>query len=81
MYQSHVIEVFGRFAGAAVSHGGAFRFVAVDPQVEELDSSVWPSLPDVQRAVTQMMQTGRLPDAQAGTARSRAGPGPRSCSV
>ena len=49
MYQSHVIEVFGRFAGAAVSHGGAFRFVAVDPQVEELDSSVWPSLPGPSR--------------------------------
>ena len=68
MHQSHVIEVSGRFAGAAVSHGGAFRFVAVDPQVEELDSSVWPSLPDVQRAVAQMMQTGRQPDAQADTA-------------
>ena len=68
MHRSHVIEVSGRFAGAAVSQGGAFRFVAVDPQVEELDSSVWPSLPDVQRAVTQLMQTGCLPDAQAGAA-------------
>lgn len=68
MHQSHVIEVSGRFAGAAMSHGRAFRFVAVDPQVEELDSSIWPSLPDVQRAVTQMMQLGRLPDARADTA-------------
>ena len=68
MHRSHVIEVSGRFAGAAVSQGGAFCFIAVDPQVEELDRSLWPSLPDMQRAVTQLMQAGRLPSAQAGTA-------------
>ncbi len=63
MHRSHVIEVSGRFAGAAISCGGAFRFVAVDPQAEELDHSLWPSLPDVQRAVAHLMHTGRLPDA------------------
>ena len=65
MHRSHVIEVSGRFAGAAVSQGGAFCFIAVDPQVEELDRSLWPSLPDMQRAVTQLMQAGRPPNAQA----------------
>ena len=65
MHRSHVIEVSGRFAGAAVSQGGAFCFIAVDPQVEELDRSLWPSLSDMQRAVTQLMQAGRLPGAQA----------------
>ncbi len=68
MHQSHVIEVSGRFAGAAMSQGEAFRFVAVDPQAGLLDRSLWPSLPDVQRAVTQLMQTGRLPDMPTGTA-------------
>ncbi len=68
MHRSHVIEVSGRFAGAAVSQGGAFCFIAVDPQVEELDRSLWPSLPDMQRAVTQLMQAGCLPSAQADAA-------------
>ena len=72
MHQSHVIEVSGRFAGAAISQGGAFRFIAVDPQVGELDRSLWPSLPAVRRAVTQLMHTGHLsagqPGMQAGNA-------------
>ncbi len=66
MHQSHVIEVSGRFAGAAMSQGGAFRFIAVDPQAGGLDRSLWPSLPDVQRAVAHLMHTGRLPDGQPG---------------
>ena len=68
MHQSHVIEVSGRFAGAALSQGGAFRFVAVDPQAAPLDRSLWPSLRDVQRAVTQLMQTGCVVHIQAGRA-------------
>ena len=61
MHQSHVIEVSGQFAGAALSHGEAFRFVAVDPRAGALDRSVWPSLPDMQRAVTDLLRTGRPP--------------------
>ena len=68
MHQSHVIEVSGRFAGAAMGQGGAFRFVAVDPQAGLLDRSLWPSLPDVQRAVAQLLQTGWVPDGPAGRA-------------
>ena len=68
MHRSHVIEVSGRFAGAAVSQGGAFCFIAVDPQVEELDRSLWPSLPDMRRAVAHLMESGRLPAAQPGAA-------------
>ena len=64
MHHSHVIEVSGQFAGAAVSHEGRFRFVAVDPRVEELDDSMWPSLPDVQRVVDHLLTTGRLPATQ-----------------
>jgi hypothetical protein len=66
MLNSHVIEVSGQFAGAAVRDMNAFRFVAVDPRVEELDGSVWPSLSDVQRVVGHLLTTGRLPQrAQA----------------
>jgi len=63
MRESHVIEVSGLFAGAAVTHNGRFRFIAVDPRVEELDDSIWPSLPDVQRVVKHLWVTGRLPPA------------------
>jgi hypothetical protein len=64
MIQSHVIEIAGTFAGAAVKHSGTFRFIAVDPRVEELDGSVWPTLPDVQRVVGHLLTTGRLPPAR-----------------
>ena len=68
MHQSHVIEVSGQFAGTAITHSGAFRFAAVDPRVEELNGSIWPSLPDAHRVVERLLTTGRLPakpDAKA----------------
>lgn len=68
MQQSHVIEVSGQFAGAAVVHEGVFRFIAVDPRVEELDDSLWPSLPDIRRVVGHLLSTGRLPAARSGQA-------------
>ena len=61
MHQSHIIEVGGQFAGAAVDHGGTFRFIAVDPRVDDLDGSLWPTLPDVRRVVGHLLTTGRLP--------------------
>ena len=61
MHRSHVIEVSGEFAGAAVSHGSEFRFIAVHKRAEQLHESVWPSLPDVQFVVRQLLTTGRLP--------------------
>jgi hypothetical protein len=64
MRESHIIEVAGKFAGAAVTHDGRFRFIAVDPRVEELDDSIWSSLPDVQRVVQHLWTTGRLPPAR-----------------
>jgi hypothetical protein len=61
MIQSHVIEIAGTFAGAAINASGTYRFIAVDPRVEELDGSVWPTLPDVRRVVGHLLTTGRLP--------------------
>jgi hypothetical protein len=63
MHQSHIIEVGGVFAGAAVNVSGRFRFVAVDPRVEELDLSDWPSLPDVERVVKHLFSNGKLPSS------------------
>jgi hypothetical protein len=61
MHQSHIIEVSGQFAGAAITHGGQYRFKAIDPRAEELDESVWPSVSDIQRVVGHLITTGRLP--------------------
>jgi hypothetical protein len=65
MMQSFVVDVAGTFAGAAVRtpsrDGDRFRFVAVDPRVEALDQSEWPSLDAVRQAVAQTLRTGRLP--------------------
>ncbi len=69
MHQSHPITVSGQFAGAAVTQGSRLRFIAVDPRVEELDNSLWPSLPDVQRVVQHLFRTGSLPRAAEPAAR------------
>lgn len=66
MHQSHVIEISGQFVGAAVSQNGHFRFIAVDPRLQELDHSVWTSLQDVQRVAHHLLATGRLPDTRPG---------------
>jgi hypothetical protein len=65
MQTSHVIQVGSTFAGAAVRVANFYRFVAVDPRVEELDLSDWPSLPDVERVVSHLLLHGRLPQRAA----------------
>jgi hypothetical protein len=65
MHQSHVIEIAGAFAGAAVPQSGKYRFIAVDPRVDELDGSLWPTLPGVRRVVGHLLTTGTLPSAAA----------------
>ncbi len=61
MIQSHVIDIGGTFAGAAVQTSEKFRFIAVDPRVDDLDQSEWSSLEDVRRVVGHLLRTGRLP--------------------
>jgi hypothetical protein len=65
MIQSHVINIDGTFAGAAVRTAGTLRFIAVDPRVEDLDQSEWPSLADVNRVVGHLFRTGRFPASSA----------------
>jgi hypothetical protein len=55
MFQSHVIEIGGVFAGAAIPTAGRFRFVAVDPRLDELDGSDWASLPDLRRVAERAL--------------------------
>jgi hypothetical protein len=56
MLQSHIIEVDGTFVGVAVRIDRGYRFVAIDPRLEELDTSIWPTLEDVRRLARRSLQ-------------------------
>lgn len=49
MLQSHIIEVDGTFVGVAVRIDRGYRFIATDFRLEDLDTSIWPTLEDVRR--------------------------------
>lgn len=61
MIQSHVTDVGGTFVGVAVRTDDRYRFIAVDPRLEDPDQSEWATLADVRRVVTHLLHTGRLP--------------------
>jgi hypothetical protein len=54
MLQSHIIDIDGLFVGAAIRIDRGYRFVATDFRMEELDSSIWPTLEDVQRVARRV---------------------------
>jgi hypothetical protein len=58
MLQSHIIEIDGVFVGAAVRIDRGYRFVAIDFRLEELDSTIWPTLADVQRLARRLYLNG-----------------------
>jgi len=58
MTQSHIIEIDGLFAAAAVAQKDGYRIVAIDPRVEALDGSVWPTLDEATRSTESLIQTG-----------------------
>lgn len=58
MLQSHVIDVDGVCVGAAIRIDRGYRFVAIDFRLEELNSSIWPTLADVRRLARQLCLTG-----------------------
>jgi hypothetical protein len=55
MLQSHIIDVDGVFVGAAIRVDRGYRFVATDFRMEELDSTVWPTLDDVRRLARRVL--------------------------
>lgn len=55
MLQSHIVEVDGAFVGVAVRIDRGYRFVATDLRLEELDTSIWPTLADVQRLARRFL--------------------------
>jgi hypothetical protein len=60
MLQSHVIDIDGRFVGAAVRLDRGYRFIAVDFRLEDLDGTIWPSLADVQRLARRLYLNGNF---------------------
>jgi hypothetical protein len=60
MIQSHVIDVDGVFVGAAVRLDTGYRFVATDFRLDELDSTIWPTLADVRRLARRLYLSGSL---------------------
>lgn len=54
MLQSHIIDIDGVFVGAAIRIDRGYRFVATDFRMEELNSSIWPTLVDVQRVARRI---------------------------
>lgn len=56
MLQSHIIDVDGVFVGAAIRIDRGYRFVATDLRMEDLDTSIWPTLADVRRVARRVYQ-------------------------
>jgi len=54
--QSHIIDVDGAFVGVAVRIDRGYRFLATDLRLEDLDTSIWPSLDDVRRVACRTLQ-------------------------
>lgn len=49
MHTSRPIEVQGRFLGVAVAQAAAWRFIATDPVVEDIDGATFPSPAEAER--------------------------------
>ncbi len=58
MLQSHIIDMDGVFVGAAIRIDSGYRFVATDFRLEELNSTIWPTLADVQRGPDRVLPGG-----------------------
>ncbi len=66
MFQSIVIDVAGVFAGVAIALPDRFRFRAVDPRLDDLDATEWPSVAELRRVANAMMvRNGHVPRAAA----------------
>ena len=67
MHTSRPIEVRGRFIGVAVTHAAAWRFVATDPVVEDLDGATFPTPAEAQRVAGLVLarNSGRPPAGAA----------------
>ncbi|MBX6376741.1 MAG: hypothetical protein IRZ13_21245 [Acetobacteraceae bacterium] len=54
MHTSRPIEVRGRFLGVAVTHAAAWRFIALDPVVADMDGATFQSPAEAVRAASRL---------------------------
>lgn len=65
MHISHPVEAEGRFLGVAVPHETAWRFVAIDPAVEDIDGRIFPSPAEARRVAGLVLtRSGRAPTGE-----------------
>lgn len=57
MLQSHVIDVDGVFVGAAIRLDRGYRVVAVDLRLYDIDSTIWPTLTDIERVARRLCRS------------------------
>jgi hypothetical protein len=74
MLQSHIVDVDGVFVGAAVRIDRGYRFIATDFRMEEIDSTIWPTLDDVRRVARRAYQNATSAGPVAPTLHARAHP-------
>ena len=75
MLQSHIVEIDGVFVGTAIRLDAGFRFIAIDPRVEEIGETIWPTLADIHRLARQEMTRGMA----SGPPRMPPRSAPRAC--
>ena len=56
MFKSQIIEVDGRFAGVAITVQDGFRFVAIDPRLEDLDAREFATLAVIRSAAAALLR-------------------------
>ncbi len=61
MLKSHVIDIDGKFVGVAIRLDRGFRFVAVDPCVEDLGEIMWPAIEDIRRMARRALALEHTP--------------------
>jgi len=59
MHTSRPIEVQGRFVGVAVAHAAAWRFIATDPAVEDIDGATFQSPAEALRIAGLVLNRSR----------------------
>jgi hypothetical protein len=58
--------VRGRFLGVAVTHANAWRFIATDPLVEDIDGATFPSPAEARRVAGLVIGRTTPPRDRAG---------------
>jgi len=56
MHRSQPIAIDGRFLGVAVAEAAAWRFIATDPLVEDIDGATFPDVAEATRVARLVLR-------------------------